>query len=199
MATKGKMIILSAPSGSGKTTLVREVMKDPSLNLAFSVSATSRPKRPYEEDGVHYYFLTPEAFRRKIREDAFVEWEEVYPGHYYGTLKSEVERLLNEGKNVIFDIDVKGGMNIKRMYPGRSISIFVQAPGLKELERRLRNRNTETEEKLQMRLAKAREEWQMAPRFDYILTNDDKERAVAELTGLIRSFIQSESNGEQKT
>jgi guanylate kinase len=199
MVPKGKMIILSAPSGSGKTTLVREVMKDPSLNLAFSVSATSRPKRPYEEDGVHYYFLTPEAFRRKIREDAFVEWEEVYPGHYYGTLKSEVERLLNEGKNVIFDIDVKGGMNIKRMYPGRSLSIFVQAPGLKELEKRLRERNTETEEKLQMRLAKAREEWQMAPLFDYILINDDKERAVAELTGLIHSFIQSDTNGKQKT
>jgi len=191
MPKKGKLIILSAPSGSGKTTLVREVMEDPSLNLAFSVSATSRPKRPYEQHGVHYYFLTPEAFKKKIDEGAFIEWEEVYPGHYYGTLKSEVERLLNEGKNVIFDIDVQGGKNLKKMYPSEALSIFVQAPNLAELEKRLRHRNTESEEKLQMRLAKARQEIQMAPLFDVIILNDDKDQAVKELKEIIRNFIRS--------
>ncbi len=192
-ATGGKLIVLSAPSGSGKTTLVRRLMKDPDLNLAFSVSATSRPPRSGEIHGEHYYFLSPEEFRQKIRENAFVEWEEVYPDHFYGTLKSEVERLTAAGKNVIFDIDVKGGMNIKKMYPGRTLSVFVQAPGMDELEKRLRSRGTESEEKIRLRLGKAREELQFAPRFDVIIVNDSLDRALDELTGIIRNFINAKS------
>ena len=192
-ATGGKLIVLSAPSGSGKTTLVRRLMQDPELNLAFSVSATSRPPRSGEIHGEHYYFLSPEEFRQKIRENAFVEWEEVYPDHFYGTLKSEVERLTAAGKNVIFDIDVKGGMNIKKMYPGRTLSVFVQAPGMDELEKRLRSRGTESEEKIRLRLGKAREELQFAPRFDVIIVNDSLDRALDELTGIIRNFINAKS------
>jgi len=186
---QGKLIIFSAPSASGKTSIVRQLMTYPELNLAFSVSATSRAKRPGEQDGVHYYFLTPEEFRQRIDEEAFIEWEEVYPDHFYGTLKSEVERLLAEGKNVIFDIDVKGGMNIKRMYPQKTLSVFVAVPRLDELEKRLRYRNTESEDKIRLRLAKAREEMQYSPYFDVILVNDDLEKSVREAYGLVKSFI----------
>jgi guanylate kinase len=189
MKEKGKLIVFSAPSGSGKTTIVRELMKFPELNLAFSVSATSREKRPGEQHGMHYYFISPAEFKKKIRENAFVEWEEVYPGHFYGTLKNEVERLLNEGKNVIFDIDVKGGMNIKRFYPGRTMSVFVQVPGLDELKKRLKERNTETEEKINLRLSKAREEWQFAPQFDVILMNADLPVAIKEAYRLVKDFL----------
>ena len=189
----GKLIVVSAPSGSGKTTLVRELMKEPGLNLAFSVSATSRPPRSYERDGEHYYFISPEDFRRKVEEGLFVEWEEVYPDHYYGTLKQEVERLTSMGKHVIFDIDVKGGMNIKKIYPGRTLSIFIQAPGMDELEKRLRHRGTETEDKIRLRLSKAREEMQYAPLFDVIVVNDDKERALKELKEIIQKFIEDKN------
>ena len=185
----GKLIVFSAPSGSGKTTLVRRLMENPELNLAFSVSATSRPKRDYEQHGVHYYFLTPGEFKQKINENAFVEWEEVYPDHFYGTLRSEVERMLSEGKNVIFDIDVKGGMNIKKIFPDRTLSVFVQAPSLAELEKRLRDRNTETEDKIQLRLSKAREEMQYAPQFDMIVINKDLEDTVRQLTQILKDFL----------
>ncbi len=186
----GKLIVFSAPSASGKTTIVNELIKRPELNLAFSVSATSRPKREYEIHGQHYYFISPEEFRKKIEEDAFVEWEEVYPDHFYGTLKSEVERLLSEGKNVIFDIDVKGGMNVKRMFPDKTLSIFVAVPSLEELEKRLRHRNTEPEEKIQMRLQKAREETAFSPYFDRILMNDQLDKSIEKAYELVKSFIE---------
>lgn len=159
------------------------------MNLAFSVSATSRPKRDYEEHGKHYYFLSPADFKQKIDEGAFVEWEEVYPEHFYGTLRSEVERLLSEGKNVIFDIDVKGGLNIKKYFPDRTLAVFVQAPSLEELEKRLRARNTETEDKIQLRMAKAREEMQYAPLFDIMVINRDLDATEAELTRILKDFL----------
>ncbi len=186
---RGKLIIFSAPSGSGKTTIVRELMKYPDLNLAFSVSAASRPKRTYEKDGVDYYFISPEEFRKKIENNEFIEWEEVYPGHFYGTLKEEVMRLMDEGKNVIFDIDVKGGMNIKKLFPDRSLSVFVQVPDQEALEKRLKNRKTEDEEKIKLRLSKAREEMQFAPQFDIILLNDQLDRAVDKAYELVKRFV----------
>ncbi len=187
---KGKLIVFSAPSGSGKTSIVQRLMKYPELNLAFSVSATSRQKRDYEEHGKHYYFIGPEAFRKKIAEGAFVEWEEVYPDHFYGTLKEEVERLRAAGKNIIFDIDVQGGRNIKKMFPGETLSIFVQVPSMKDLERRLRERNTESEEKIRLRLEKARREMDEAPYFDYILMNEDLDEAVDEAYRVVKAFIE---------
>jgi len=189
MGSKGKLIVFSAPSGSGKTTIVRHLLEKPDLNLAFSVSATSRPPRPGEVHGKDYFFLSPEDFRRKIREDAFIEWEEVYPGIYYGTLKETVENLLREGKNVIFDIDVKGGLNIKRLYPQHTLTVFVQAPSFDILEQRLRARATEDEETLQMRIRKAAEEWQYAPKFDKILMNEDLNRAVADAYEMVKDFL----------
>ncbi len=188
----GKLIVFSAPSGSGKTTIVQRLLAYPELNLAFSVSATSRAKRDYEEHGKHYYFLNPEVFRKKIAEDAFVEWEEVYPDHFYGTLKEEVFRLLNAGKNVIFDIDVQGGMNIKKMFPGRTLSVFVQVPDFEELQKRLQARNTESEEKIRLRLSKAAEEIRYAPAFDIILVNDDLEKSVQKAYGIVKAFIADE-------
>ncbi len=188
----GKLIVFSAPSASGKTTIVNELIKHPELNLAFSVSATSRPKRPNEIHGKHYYFISPEEFRRKIDENAFVEWEEVYPGHFYGTLKSEVQRLLKKGKNVIFDIDVKGGINVKRMFPQKTLSIFVAVPSMEELEKRLRHRNTEPEEKIQMRLQKAREETDFSPYFDRILMNDQLNKSIETAYEIVKNFIEQE-------
>jgi len=185
----GKLIVFSAPSGSGKTTLVRALAERPELNLAFSVSATSRPKRPGEENGRDYYFITPEEFRRRIRNGEFVEWQEVYPGLYYGTLKSEVERLLNEGRNIIFDIDVKGAMNIKQIFPEKTLTLFVQAPDEKILARRLKKRNTEDEESLQMRLRKVKEEWQFAPYFDRIILNDRLDEAIEQAYDTVKAFI----------
>jgi len=187
---QGKLIIFSAPSGSGKTTLVHYLLDKPELNLSFSVSATSRAKRPNEQHGVDYYFLSPEEFQQKIKEDAFVEWEEVYKDNYYGTLKSEVERLLNEGKNVIFDIDVKGGLNIKKQFPGNSLAVFVQPPSVDELKKRLENRKTETEEKIKMRLAKAKEELEYSKDFDVVVVNDDLEKAQKEVYQLVKEFVE---------
>jgi len=186
---RGKLIIFSAPSGSGKTTIVQRLMQYPELNLAFSVSATSREKRQNEEHGKHYYFISPDEFRQKIKENAFLEWEEVYPDHYYGTLKSEVERLLHQGKNVIFDIDVKGGMNIKKLYPGQALSVFVQVPDPAQLRERLRARKTESEEKINLRLSKAQEEMKYAPLFDVILINDDLEKSVTRAYEIVKNFI----------
>jgi len=185
----GKLIVFSAPSGSGKTTIVQELARKPELNLAFSVSATSRKQRPGEIDGKHYYFVTPEAFRQKIENGEFIEWEEVYPDHFYGTLRSEVERLLKEGKNVIFDIDVKGGMNIKKAFPDRTMTLFVQVPDEKVLEQRLKSRNTEDEKSLQMRLQKVKKEWQYAPYFDRIIINDDLSKSITEAYNTIKAFV----------
>ena len=187
---QGKLIIFSAPSGSGKTTLVHYLLQHPELNLAFSVSAASRDKRPNEIDGKDYYFISPETFKQKIKNNEFVEWEEVYKNNFYGTLKSEVARLLNEGKNVIFDIDVKGGLNIKKQYPDNSLAIFVQPPSVSELKKRLQSRQTETPEKIQMRIEKADEEMQYAKDFDVIIINDDLEKAKNEAYKIVKSFIE---------
>jgi guanylate kinase len=187
---KGKLVIFSAPSGSGKTTLVHYLLSKPELNLAFSVSATSRDKRPNEKHGRDYYFLNPEDFKQKIKEHAFVEWEEVYKDNFYGTLKEEVNRLLDAGKNVIFDIDVKGGLNIKRQFPDNSLAIFVKPPDISTLKQRLEGRQTETPEKIQMRVDKANEEMQYAKNFDVIIINDDLEKAKQDAYQIVKQFIE---------
>jgi len=189
MMKKGKLIIFSAPSGSGKTTLVHYLLKQNELNLAFSVSATSREKRCGEVDAKDYYFLSPKSFKQKIKENAFVEWEEVYANNYYGTLKSDVERLLNEGKNVIFDVDVKGGINIKKQYPNNSLAVFVQPPSIEELRKRLQGRKTETADKIAMRIAKAEEELTYAKDFDVVLLNDILDKSKKEVLNIVRDFI----------
>ena len=189
MAKRGKLIVVSAPSGSGKTTIVRRLLENPELNLAFSVSATSRQKRKGEINGLHYYFLSPDEFKKKVLNGEFLEWEEVYPGYYYGTLKKEVERLLNKGKNVIFDIDVKGGLHIKEMYPQDTLSLFVLVPDISIIEERLKRRNTEDKKSLRLRILKAKEEWQYAPYFDQIIFNDQLDAAVNYATENIKKFI----------
>jgi guanylate kinase len=185
---KGKLIIFSAPSGAGKTTIVRHLL-DRKLNLEFSVSATSRAPRPNETNGKDYYFLTEKEFKRKIENNEFLEWEEVYNGVYYGSLKSEVERIRNLGKNVIFDVDVVGGLNIKKFYGDEALAIFVQPPSVEELRKRLISRSTETEEKIQMRIAKAEHELSFAKQFDKLVTNNDLEQACREAEELIREFL----------
>ncbi|MGB1448925.1 MAG: guanylate kinase [Flavobacteriaceae bacterium] len=186
----GKLFVFSAPSGSGKTTLVRHLLQQ-DLPLGFSISATSRAPRGEEQDGQDYYFLSEEEFRQKIEEDAFVEYEEVYQGAFYGTLRSEVERLWAEGKHVLFDIDVKGGLNVKAQYPEETLAIFVQPPSLEELEKRLRERNTETEDKIQQRLDKSASELTYSQDFDVILVNDDLTKAKREVVRLVKQFLQS--------
>ena len=187
----GKMIIISAPSGSGKTTIVKRILAS-DLKLKFSVSACSRKPRPNETDGKDYYFLSVDTFRKKIKDNAFIEWEEVYENNYYGTLKSEVNRIWESGYHVIFDVDVKGGLNIKRQYPDVSLAIFIQAPSVEELEKRLRNRSTDDEETIRKRLAKAKYEMSFAPQFDIIIVNDDLERAVDETYQVIKKFLTTE-------
>jgi guanylate kinase len=185
---KGKLIIFSAPSGAGKTTIVRHLL-DRNLNLEFSVSATNRAPRPNETNGKDYYFLTEKEFKQKIESDEFLEWEEVYKGIYYGSLKSEVERIRYLGKNVIFDVDVVGGLNIKKFYGDEALAIFVQPPSVEELRKRLISRSTETEEKIQMRIAKAEHELSFAKQFDKLVTNNDLEQACREAEELIREFL----------
>ena len=184
----GKLIIFSAPSGAGKTSIVKGVLQE-TPGLAFSVSACSRPKRQNEQDGVDYYFLTPDDFRKKINEDAFLEWEEVYPGSYYGTLRSEVERIWKSGKHVVFDVDVAGGLNIKKQYPEQALALFIQPPSLEELEKRLINRGTETSESLQKRIGKAAYELTFSKDFDKIIINDDLSRAINETIQIVNKFI----------
>ncbi len=177
---EGKLIIFSAPSGSGKTTIVKQLLAN-NPNLGFSISACTRDKRGRsEQDGQDYYFLTPDEFRAKIDEDAFVEWEEVYPGAYYGTLKSEIERIWASGKHVIFDLDVKGGLALKNYYKERALAVFVKVPSLEILEDRLRSRGTETEESLSKRIFKMKFEWAFQDKFDVILVNDQLADAVKE-------------------
>jgi guanylate kinase len=189
MAFEGKLIIFSAPSGSGKTTLVRHLLAQDELNLAFSVSATSRAPRGDEQEGVHYYYKTAEEFKQHIKNEDFIEWEEVYRDHFYGTLKSEVERLWAQGKHVIFDIDVAGGLRIKKKFPKRTLAVFVKPPSVDELKRRLKERSTEPEEKINMRIAKASVELATAPQFDLVLRNDDLETAKKEAVALVRQFL----------
>ena len=186
----GRLLIVSAPSGSGKSTIVNYLMKEhPEFRLAFSVSATSRPPRGKEKDGVEYYFLSPEEFRRHIEADDFLEYEEVYEGRFYGTLKSQVEEKLAAGMNVVFDVDVKGGINIKKYYGEKALSIFIQPPSLEALRERLIRRNTDEMEQIEQRLAKAEYEMSFAPQFDRILINDDLDVAKQEAVALLREFF----------
>lgn len=188
----GKCLIFSAPSGSGKSTIVQWLTKEhPELNLVFSISATSRPPRGAEQHGVEYFFLTPEEFKEKIEADEFLEYEEVYTDRYYGTLKSQVEEQLKNGKNVIFDIDIKGGINVKNFYGEGALSIFVQPPSVEELRKRLVGRATDTPEQIEERLAKAEYEMSFAPQFDRIIVNDDLESAKSETLKNICEFLNS--------
>lgn len=188
---QGKCIVFSAPSGSGKTTLAKHLLGLEECKLAFSVSATSRPPRGNEQHGKDYYFLSPNEFKEKISQNAFAEYEEVYPGMFYGTLKSEIERIWTSGKHVLFDIDVVGGLNIKKLYPNNTLSIFVRTPNMEALETRLRLRGTDSDEKIAMRLAKAASELQQAKDFDNIVLNDDLETAKKEVQTLATNFILS--------
>ena len=187
---KGKVLIVSAPSGSGKSTIVNFLMKEhPEFRLAFSVSATSRPPRGQEQDGVAYYFLSPEEFRRHIEADDFLEYEEVYEGRFYGTLKSQVEEKLAAGKNVVFDVDVKGGINIKKYYGEAALSVFIQPPSVEALRERLIGRNTDEMGQIEQRLAKAEYEMSFASQFDRILVNDNLEVAKQEAVALLNDFL----------
>lgn len=187
----GKLIVFSAPSGSGKTTIVRHLLEQPELNLEFSISATSREKRGLEIDGKDYHFITAEAFKKHIDKDEFVEWEEVYHNNFYGTLKSEVERIWKQGKHAIFDIDVIGGLRIKRKFPEQTLAVFVQPPSIEEMEKRLRNRKTDSEEKIVERVEKAERELQYAKDFDQILINDDLNKAKEEGYNMVKNFLNS--------
>jgi guanylate kinase len=186
---KGKFVIVSAPSGAGKTSIVRRLMQA-GLGLVFSVSAASRPPRPGEVDGKDYYFISAEDFRRKIGDNELLEWQEVYKDQFYGTLKSEVERIWKAGHHVLFDVDVQGGMNLKRMFPEIALSLFIMPPSIAELENRLRLRSTETEENLRKRLAKAEEEMSFASRFDKIIINDKLEEAVQETIRVVKKYLE---------
>ncbi len=185
----GKAIIFSAPSGAGKTTIVRHLMGIPDLRLSFSVSATTRQKRDYEIDGKDYYFIAPEDFLQRAKNGEFIEWEEVYNGQYYGTLYSEVERIWNGGGHVIFDLDVVGGLNLKKILGDKALSVFVKAPSIEVLEERLRKRSTETPEKIEQRVAKAQHEMAYEPRFDRVIVNEQLEVALHEAAQCVREFL----------
>ncbi len=186
---KGKLFVFSAPSGSGKTTIVRHLLKQEQFNLAFSISATSREPRGFEKDGKDYYFISLRDFKNKIKEDAFLEWEEVYRDNFYGTLKIEVERIWALKKHVIFDIDVVGGLRIKKKFPENTLSVFVKPPSVDELKIRLKKRSTESEDKINMRIAKASVELATAPQFDKIIKNYDLEVALQEAEALMRDYL----------
>ncbi len=188
---QGKLIVFSAPSGSGKTTIVRHLLNIENLNLEFSISATSREKRGNEVNGKDYYFLSAKEFKNKIKNEEFLEWEEVYRDNFYGTLKTEVERIWAMGKHVIFDIDVSGGLRIKRKFPEQTLAIFVKPPSIDELKIRLKKRKTESPEKISMRVAKASAELATAPLFDEIIINDTLEHALAEAETLVSNFVNS--------
>ncbi len=190
MSPNGKLVIFCAPSGSGKSTLVQWLMEaHPELRLAFSISCTSRPPRGREQNGVEYFFLSPDEFRSRIAAGEFLEYEEVYEGRFYGTLKSQVDLQTLKGDNVLFDVDVKGGCNIKEFYGDRALSIFIQPPSIDELRRRLVSRATDSDEAIEERLGKAAYELTFAPRFDNIVVNDDLERAKEEVYRLVSRFV----------
>lgn len=187
---KGKMLIVSAPSGSGKSTIVQWLMQEhPELKLYFSISCTSRAPRGTERNGVEYFFLTPEEFKDKIAKNEFLEYEEVYENRFYGTLKQQVERQREAGQNVVFDVDVKGGVNIKKFYGDEALSLFIQPPSVEELRKRLIGRATDTPEAIEQRLAKAEYELTFAPQFDSVIVNDDLEIAKQEALKTIKSFL----------
>lgn len=190
--TKGRLIIISAPSGCGKSTIIGEIMRRGNVDLQFSVSATNRSPRRGETDGEHYHFLTDDQFKQAIADDAFIEYEEVYPGRFYGTLKSEVNRRLDEGRNVVLDIDVKGGLRVKKMFGAGALSIFIQPPGIDELRRRLTARATDSQEAIDQRVGKAEQELSYAPHYDVHVVNDRLEDAVSEVERSIISFTQEQ-------
>lgn len=188
--SKGRLLIFSAPSGSGKSTIVQWLMKEhPELNMHFSISCTTRAPRGTEQNGVEYFFISPAEFKEKISQDAFVEYEEVYTDKYYGTLKSQVTEMTENGQNVVFDIDVKGGCNIKRQYGNKALSIFIQPPSIEELRRRLEGRATDAQEVIEQRLSKASYELTFADKFDIVIVNDDLEKAKADTLNAINEFL----------
>lgn len=188
--SKGRLLIFSAPSGSGKSTIVQWLMKEhPELNMHFSISCTTRAPRGTEQNGVEYFFISPAEFKEKIAQDAFVEFEEVYTDKYYGTLKSQVTEMTENGQNVVFDIDVKGGCNIKRQYGSKALSIFIQPPSIEELRRRLEGRATDAQEVIEQRLSKASYELTFADKFDVVIVNDDLEKAKADTLNAINEFL----------
>lgn len=189
---QGKLIIFSAPSGSGKSTIINKLMSEYGLQGRFSISATSRKPRGSEQDGVEYYFLTEEDFRRRISEGDFLEYEEVYPGCFYGTLQSEVDRTLDRGENVILDIDVQGGLNVKKIYGDRALTLFIQPPSIERLRERLERRGTDAPEVIERRLAKAETELSFAPKYDAVVVNDDLEEACRDAARVIEDFLSTE-------
>ncbi|UYW01071.1 guanylate kinase [Flavobacterium agricola] len=189
MSKGGKLIVFSAPSGSGKTTIVRHLLEHPELNLEFSISAATRQPRGEEINGTDYYFIDLKTFKNHIKNEDFVEWEEVYRDNFYGTLKSEVERIWAMNKNVIFDIDVAGGLRIKKKFPEQTLAVFVKPPSIDELKIRLKKRSTESEDKINMRIAKASVELATAPQFDIIIKNYDLDQAKEEAYNLVSEFI----------
>ena len=186
---KGKLIIISAPSGSGKSTIIGRIINDPDLKLEFSISATTRAPREGEIDGVHYHFITVEQFKEAIKNDALGEYEEVYPGRFYGTLKSEIERIQNNGKNVILDIDVKGGINVKRLYGDNALSVFIQPPSIEALRQRLISRATDPIEAINQRVGKAEYELSFKDQFDTVVVNDNLDKAVEQTRQLLYDFV----------
>lgn len=188
--SEGRLLIFSAPSGSGKSTIVNWLMTEhPELNMHFSISCTTRAPRGTERDGVEYFFISAEQFKEKIAQDAFVEYEEVYTDRYYGTLKSQVTEMTEQGQNVVFDIDVKGGCNVKKIYGDKALSLFIQPPSIEELRRRLEGRATDTPEVIEQRLNKASYELTFADKFDKVIINDDLEKAKADTLKAIKDFL----------
>ncbi len=185
---KGKIIIISAPSGCGKSTIINALLKRGEIDMQFSVSATNRPPREGETHGVNYYFLTDDDFKKAISQGDFVEYEEVYPGRYYGTLKSEIARIVDGGHNVVLDIDVKGGVNVKRMYGDEAVSVFIQPPSVEALRSRLVGRGTETEDAIEQRVARAEFEIGYAPQFDHTVVNDDLTEAIENVSKILKEF-----------
>ena len=185
---RGKVIIISAPSGCGKSTIIKALLEKGEVDMQFSVSATNRPPRPGEEHGEHYYFLSDDDFRKAIANDDFVEYEEVYPGRFYGTLRSEIARIVDGGHNVVLDIDVKGGVNVKRLYGSEAVSIFIQPPSVEALRQRLEGRGTESPEAIDQRVARAELEISYAPQFDHVVINDLLPEAIEAVEGILKSF-----------
>ena len=188
MSDKGKIIIISAPSGCGKSTIINALLRQGEIDMQFSVSATNRPPREGEEHGVNYYFLTDDEFRSAIADDEFVEYEEVYPGRYYGTLKREIARITDGGHNVVLDIDVKGGVNVKRMYGDQAVSVFIKPPSVAALRQRLEGRGTEDADAIAQRVARAEFEIGFAPQFDHTVINDNLDEAITQVSDILKSF-----------
>ncbi len=188
---EGKLIIFSAPSGTGKSTIISRLMEHEELHLAFSISCTSRPPRGTERNGVEYFFVSPDEFRAKIEAGEFLEYEEVYKDRYYGTLRSQVDKQLAEGQNVVLDIDVNGGCRVKEAYADRALSVFIQPPSVAELRRRLESRGTDAPEVIEQRLARAEFELGIAPKFDRIVVNDDLDTAVSKALRIVKDFVEA--------